>query len=151
MHALMQRLQEGKGSGVFNVERKQSIADLEAAAIKAGFAYFYIDAKALTTKKQILAKIAQVLEFPDYFGENWDAFDESFGDFCDELGRAALILCDHFEGFATAEPQGFATAKAIFTDTVNELPPDSPPVLVGFMLQESEKAADLPGLKCGRS
>jgi hypothetical protein len=34
----------------------------------------------LSDKQQLLASLAMQLQFPDYFGGNWDALDECLGD-----------------------------------------------------------------------
>ena len=35
-----------------------------------------IEGHGLTTKGELLRALASALDFPDYFGENWDAFEE---------------------------------------------------------------------------
>src|SRR4051794_5039285 len=34
----------------------------------------------LNTKEELLSSMARALSFPDYFGENWDAFNECIND-----------------------------------------------------------------------
>ena len=40
-----------------------------------------LDVSAVTSKEELLTLLAQAFEFPDYYGSNWDAFDECIRDF----------------------------------------------------------------------
>lgn len=37
--------------------------------------------KGITSKTELLEKLSEVLQFPSYFGHNWDALDECLRDF----------------------------------------------------------------------
>ena len=37
---------------------------------------FYLDGKRINIKEIFLDKAAEAMQFPAYFGNNWDAFDE---------------------------------------------------------------------------
>ena len=41
-------------------------------------------------KEELLVRMGEALQFPDYFGENWDAFDECLR----ELRSATLLIRD---------------------------------------------------------
>ncbi|MEM8997661.1 MAG: barstar family protein [Acidobacteriota bacterium] len=45
-----------------------------------GFSVFKTDFGIATSKERLLAAVAEAMSFPDYFGMNWDALDESLGD-----------------------------------------------------------------------
>ncbi|GIV09501.1 MAG: hypothetical protein KatS3mg019_1592 [Fimbriimonadales bacterium] len=45
-----------------------------------------------TTKRSLLRKFARVLEFPPYFGHNWDALDECLADLADWLPANGYVL-----------------------------------------------------------
>jgi RNAse (barnase) inhibitor barstar len=67
-----------------------------------GFEVFLLDAGAIRDRAGLFDVIARAFSFPDYFGKNWDAFDDSFGEFCDArqkplaiVWRNADSLCDH--------------------------------------------------------
>lgn len=51
-----------------------------------------LDGRALADKQSLLAGIGQVLEFPDYFGANWDALEECLGDMSWRAGRICLFV-----------------------------------------------------------
>ncbi|MGL6282376.1 MAG: barstar family protein, partial [Microcoleaceae cyanobacterium] len=41
---------------------------------------FYIDGRNINNKADFLVKIANVMNFPDYFGKNWDALQDCITD-----------------------------------------------------------------------
>lgn len=50
-----------------------------------------IDGATVANDKDLLRQLGRLLEFPDYYGENWDAFDECFGDL-DASARQRIAL-----------------------------------------------------------
>jgi hypothetical protein len=46
----------------------------------AGLRVAELDASAIADKQELMAAISSALEFPDYFGANWDALDECLRD-----------------------------------------------------------------------
>jgi len=45
-----------------------------------GFVIFEIDCSAISTKEQLLGAVATEMQFPAYFGGNWDALEECLRD-----------------------------------------------------------------------
>jgi RNAse (barnase) inhibitor barstar len=41
-----------------------------------------LDLEAIKTTQALFETLAKEFDFPDYFGHNWDAFDECLADFC---------------------------------------------------------------------
>jgi RNAse (barnase) inhibitor barstar len=71
-----------------------------------------LDGRCMVDKRALLTSVAQVLDFPDYFGKNWDALEECLGDMHWREGPIWLVI-EH----ANAIPQGLLdTLLAIFTD-----------------------------------
>lgn len=40
-----------------------------------------VDVGSVTSREELYALLAEAFGFPDYYGMNWDAFDECIGDF----------------------------------------------------------------------
>jgi RNAse (barnase) inhibitor barstar len=75
-----------------------------------------IGVKNARDKLAFLKPVAEALQFPDYFGQNWDAFYDCLTDLA-QRGRGALvILLDDASGFARAEPEEFGAAVDALRD-----------------------------------
>ena len=59
-----------------------------------------LDGRALRSKKSLLAGIARALEFPDYFGENWDGLEECLSDMSWREGPIGLLI-EHADAIPT--------------------------------------------------
>lgn len=74
MGKLLDRLQDASRSGVYRVARADEVEDavagstLRIAKIRYG------------EKSVVLKNMAAALEFPDWFGANWDALEDCLGD-----------------------------------------------------------------------
>ncbi len=51
-----------------------------------------LDGRALGDKRALLAGIAGALEFPEYFGDNWDALEECLRDMSWRSGQITLLI-----------------------------------------------------------
>lgn len=75
----------------------------------AGFAVRVFQGKKCRTKSGLLGEFARVLEFPSYFGKNWDAFEECVTDlywlpapgYLFVLTEAEQVLAGHDEDYRT--------------------------------------------------
>jgi RNAse (barnase) inhibitor barstar len=69
-----------------------------------------LDGRALRSKKSLLAGVARALDFPDYFGENWDALEECLSDMSWRDGQISLLI-EHADSIPDAL---FATFREVF-------------------------------------
>ncbi len=60
---------------------------------------FYLDGAEMTDKEQLMQEFAAVLNFPDYFGGNWDALHDCLSDFDwrEDGATHCILLFDHWE------------------------------------------------------
>jgi len=57
--------------------------------------------------------IAEALNFPDYYGQNWNALHDCFRDI--EIPHLFALVWRDAEGFAASDPKVFGEATAILT------------------------------------
>ncbi|HRY09754.1 MAG: barstar family protein [Actinobacteria bacterium] len=71
-----------------------------------------LDTRGAHDKAAFLAACAQSLDFPDYFGHNWDALSDSLGDFARQHAPVLVV----WTGFSDLEPDVRTTALDIMTE-----------------------------------
>lgn len=104
-------------SGVYVLAEGTSVADLEQFAHGKGLAFFLVDGKAAHSKQKFLNVCAHALGFPEYFGDNWDAFEECLTDLSWHDAAGYLVLLDNFESFFEQSPDDFHIALQILEDS----------------------------------
>src|SRR5690625_5058438 len=87
---LMPDLSRASHSGVYSISGTEKVALLKNAEML-GVLPVSIDLRGCSDKAELLASIAQALEFPDYFGHNWDALGDCLTDLS-WLERPVLML-----------------------------------------------------------
>ena len=98
MSKLLQRLSDAAKSGVYRASRTDEIL---AATHGSGLHVARIDLAGAAAKEALLARIAGALQFPQWFGGNWDALEDCLGDLA-WLPAAGYVLL--FEGAAGLPP-----------------------------------------------
>jgi RNAse (barnase) inhibitor barstar len=76
-------------SGVYGVEKRSNVRQTKKAALINGLDYICIDLKNSLDKSSFLKTVADALQFPAYFGMNWDALS----DFLTDLSWKKAIGC----------------------------------------------------------
>ena len=66
--------------------------EIEQAAAAAGLTVIRIDLKRLASKAGFLGRAARALNFPDWFGKNWDALNDCLTDLSWLDGRGLVII-----------------------------------------------------------
>ncbi len=83
--------------GITNIHLidRESEKELNDALTALGFKIFKIEGNGIDTEENFFIEVSKVLKFPGYFGKNWDAFHDCFGDFVIiESGPIALVWRD---------------------------------------------------------
>ena len=73
-----------------------------------------------TTLDGLFAEFAEVLKFPDYFGNNWAAFDECLNDLDWLPGEAYLLLIEDTDQVVTASDNSFKVFIETLKRSANE-------------------------------
>ncbi len=97
-------------SGVFHLDTDFDEAAVQATAIAAGLEFARVDLREVSDKSGFLEAIAGALEFPDYFGMNWDALDECLSDLSWRPASGHVIL---LAGFRPSDGEGAVDAAIL--------------------------------------
>lgn len=93
-----------------------------------------LDTRQATDKASFLGACAQDLQFPDYFGRNWDAFEECLRDFADERRPAVVVWTGAAQLPQDVRRTALQVFESAFTDGVDLLVVDDvsagvPPIM----------------------
>lgn len=87
---------------------------------KLNFELFFIDGKNICTETDFFIEIAKSLGFPDYFGNNWDAFYDCLGDFEPKTSKKFAIIWQEADLSLNNSKYFFLKACFELVTTVND-------------------------------
>lgn len=102
-------------SGLFTVGGDSDFDKIGRAAAACGLNYVYIDLISVADKQAFLEIMVEKLDFPGYFGMNWDAFKDSLTNL--PVGGGYVIALDNTRGYEQAAPGDMHLARNIFKYT----------------------------------
>lgn len=97
----------------------EAIAALSSLAGSLGFDAVRIDLAACGDKTSFLGQMAEALAFPDWFGQNWDAFFDCLADLSWRPARGYVLLLEHADKMRSDAPEALDTALAILGDAAS--------------------------------
>ena len=80
----------------------------------AGFAYFQVNLSGLKSKAAVLDKIGSALDFPQYYGKNFDALNDCLSDLEWQPANGYVLFVDGARAFHDADPKNFAILLEVF-------------------------------------
>lgn len=95
-------------------------ADLVAAAEQNGYRVFRVDLFETEDKDGMFAAIAQAMQFPGWFGYNWDGLLDCLADLSWQPAEGYVVIlerCDRVHGLAEAD---FVHLLQVFEAAANE-------------------------------
>lgn len=100
MGKLLQRLSDASKSGVYRASRSDEILDAtRGSALKIA----RIGLAPASGKEALMQRIAQALEFPQWFGGNWDALEDCLTDLSWSKSGGHVLLIEGAEGLPADE------------------------------------------------
>jgi RNAse (barnase) inhibitor barstar len=95
MSKLQQRLKDASRSGVYRARSDEVVLEVARAS---GLRLADVALGGVTDKDGLLRRIAQALEFPKWFGGNWDALEDCLSDLSWQRADGWVILLREFDG-----------------------------------------------------
>ena len=140
-------LVESHAGGVFRCHVPLPDRALESAA-QMDMRVVPVRLVAARDKNAVLNAIARALQFPDYFGHNWDAFYDCLLDLNLGDGAGTLLVLREASGFARAEPEEFAAAVGTMADAADYWKGEKKTLLVVIELEAPALAPELAQISC---
>lgn len=96
----------------------ETALELVQACPAAAFKAWRIDMGRATNVGKLHRLLADSLNFPDYYGHNWDALADCLGDMSWSDAEGHVVVFRHAEIFAAASPEDFETLLEVLHETV---------------------------------
>lgn len=126
---LVSVLQQPDRAGVYHLPQHGAEAILRAAH-ELDFPVLRVDLSGCANKGDFLARVAAGLEFPDWFGQNWDALADCLADMSGRPADGYVIILDHADHFRVAAEADFIAALEIFEEAARERASEGIPVWI---------------------
>lgn len=105
--------------GIYKIESSINIEDLFHFTKQQDFELIRINGKEILNKKMFLQKFAESASFPEYFGQNWDAFWECIVDLEWLPAKGYVIYYENPDFFISNAPSEWEIALDILVKAVD--------------------------------
>jgi RNAse (barnase) inhibitor barstar len=103
---------------VYQLQTEVSIEYLSKNCETKGFQFFYINGNQVSNKETFLNEFALSLQFPDYFGNNWDALEDCLTDLEWVSAQGYVIFYEDAGNFTQQHPQDWKIALDVLSSAV---------------------------------
>jgi len=107
-----------KTPGIYRLTSRAKPSNVLTEVADHGWQGFYIDGRSVADKETFLQAGAKAMQFPAYFGHNWDAFEECATELAWLPSPGYVLLYDKMARFANGAPEEWNTARSILENTV---------------------------------
>ncbi len=144
---LARALAKGKDSELYRLPGRTSAATIEQVAEGAGWRFLHLDLGKVDSKAEFLRAAGKALDFPEWAGRNWDAFEELVRDLSWlPPAEGYVLLIERASGLAEKQPETLRMALDILGDALRARTGDQPRV-VALVRGAGELAAKLPAVE----
>ncbi|WP_192810162.1 barstar family protein [Actinomadura rudentiformis] len=117
-------------------------------AEQAGTRVFRLDGHAVRGKESFLRMCSEVFEFPDWFGDNWDALEDCLTDLSWAPSRKGyLIGYEAWLELAEADHGSFRTAVDVFAEAVESWRDSDTPMTVLLLGEGGTELSGVPEME----
>jgi RNAse (barnase) inhibitor barstar len=95
-------------------------AGLITAAEQNGYAVFRVDLADVNDKAGLLKAIGSAMDFPEWFGHNWDALLDCLADLGWQPAEGYVIILEHCDGIHGRAETDFVQMLQVFEAAANE-------------------------------
>ncbi|HEU4322766.1 MAG TPA: barstar family protein [Roseiflexaceae bacterium] len=95
-----------------------------------GWRCFWLDGGTIDDKASFLRACADAMQFPDYFGRNWDALEECLNDLSWVPADGYVLVYDQVARFVSAEPDEWSIAADIMSGAADSCAKAGTPLYV---------------------
>lgn len=131
--------------GLYRFSSRARAATIQQQVEAAGWRIFYLDGAEITDKPAFMQASASAMQFPAYFGQNWDAFEESINDLAWVPASGYIILLDDVAQFVNQAPDVWSTVYDILCGAVAQWQQTGVPMVV-LLRRPGRLLRDLPQL-----
>jgi RNAse (barnase) inhibitor barstar len=132
-------------TGVYLIDAAEREQVLDHRAFPAEFVIAVLDGTDAATRSGFFQELARSLDFPDYFGRNWDAVYDCLTDFNWLPAAGYVLVLNGFDQFATNEAEQWNIALKVLREACASWQPLSVPMLA-LLYGPSELAPGVPSL-----
>lgn len=134
--------------GIYRINSKARPKAFQREVVAKGWRWFFLDGTKVANKGGFLHAAANAMAFPNYFGLNWDAFEEMVNDLSWVPAPGYILFYDHAGNFAKSQPDEWKMALTIFGDAVESWTARGIPLFI--LLQGlGTRESNLPALILG--
>lgn len=145
MDDILAALRGDRDPGLYRVPDGLDIEVLSEFCQEQGLQCFVLEGDRIQDKTTFLETCAQVMKFPDYFGHNWDAFEDCLTDLDWLSGKGYVLLYTQPQVFAKAAPKDWSTLVDILQTAVDDWQETDTPMYV-FLSSNSLLSAQIEDL-----
>jgi RNAse (barnase) inhibitor barstar len=145
MNNILELLRGDRAPGLYKVTPDLETDALSAICEEEGWQLFVLDGEKITNKAEFLQACAIAMQFPDYFGQNWDAFHDCITDLDWLNAKGYLLVYTQPDVFAKTHPGDWETLLELLQDAVDDWAETESP-LVGLFQTQNTLLSDLEEL-----
>lgn len=141
-HRLAAVLSGARPPGMYKWLSRAHPAAVRRELAAAGWELHRLDGTRIRDAAGLFDACSDSLQFPAYFGNNWDALQDCLGDLSWLPASGRVLLWDRYGMLAASDPKAWSLAREVFaTASADRITTGQPPL---YTLVRGDGPADLP-------